>query len=208
MNCRLGLQYARGWDFAWTAADTDEAKKKNPDWTVGVLLGMARDSAIYVIDVRRQRKDPAGVKLMLTATASDDPKACCQLIQQDPSAGVYVAEDMKTALVGFYFEIEAVVGRGNKYERALPFAAAVNAGKVRMVKAPWNNDFINELNLAGPDDKFYDHDDQWDAASWAFIWLCKNRREYAYTPVPMNGVNVGPWETQRSPLSRRRTIRT
>ena len=181
------LQYARGWDFAWTAVETEEARKKNPDWTVGVLMGMAREGTVYVIDVRRERHEPAGVKRMLIATASDDPKAVCQLIQQDPSAGVYVADDMKNSLVGFYFEVEVV--SGDKYKRALPFAAAVNAGKVRMVKAAWNADFINELRVAGPSDKFYDHDDQWDAGSWSFIWLTKNRREYAYQAAPAEGIS-------------------
>ena len=47
----------------------------------------------------------------------------------------------------------------------------------------WNKDFVDELEQAGPDEKLYDHDDQWDAASSAFNYVASHRREYAYIPV-------------------------
>lgn len=75
---------------------------------------------------------------------------------------------------------------GDKYTRARPMSSAAQAGNIRLVRGRWNKDFLDELEQAGPDEKLYDHDDQWDAASSAFNYLAANRREYAYTPAPPN----------------------
>jgi predicted phage terminase large subunit-like protein len=51
-----------------------------------------------------------------------------------------------------------------KEVRARPFAAQVEAGNVRLVRAPWNARFIEEL-VGFPNGE---HDDQVDAVSGAF----------------------------------------
>ena len=67
-------------------------------------------------------------------------------------------------------------------------SSAAQAGNIKLVRGKWNKEFVDELEQAGPDDKLYDHDDQWDAASSAFNYVASHRREYAYTPVPRDGV--------------------
>jgi hypothetical protein len=62
------------------------------------------------------------------------------------------------------------------------------ARNIKVLRGKWNKEFFDELNVAGPNDKLYDHDDQWDAASSAFNWLTGNRREYAYQAAPKDGV--------------------
>jgi hypothetical protein len=57
------------------------------------------------------------------------------------------------------------------------------AGNFKLKRAAWNNAFLEELEQAGPDDRLYDHDDQWDAASSAFNYLCGNSSEMAYTQL-------------------------
>jgi hypothetical protein len=46
--------------------------------------------------------------------------------------------------------------------------------------------FLDELEQAGPDERLYDHDDQWDAGSSAFNYLASHRQVYGpilFTPV-------------------------
>jgi predicted phage terminase large subunit-like protein len=56
----------------------------------------------------------------------------------------------------------------NKFTRARPFARAVKNDEVSILKADWNEEFINELKDFGPDPKEYEYDDQTDAASIGF----------------------------------------
>jgi hypothetical protein len=73
---------------------------------------------------------------------------------------------------------------GDNYTRALPMSSGAQAGNIKLVRGRWNKEFLDELEQAGPDEKLYDHDDQWDAASSAFSHLAANRREpFSYTPV-------------------------
>ena len=124
----------RAWD--------DAATRDGGDWSVGVLMAMARSGIFYVIDVVRLQGSPLEV--------------------EHPT--------------------------GDKYTRALPMSSAAQAGNIKLVRGKWNKDFVDELEQAGPDEKLYDHDDQWDAASSAFNYVASHRREYAYTPVPRDGV--------------------
>jgi hypothetical protein len=71
--------------------------------------------------------------------------------------------------------------------RALPMSSHSKARHIKVLRSKWNKELYDELNVAGPNDKLYDHDDQWDAASSAFNWLMGNRREYAYQAARKDG---------------------
>ena len=53
---------------------------------------------------------------------------------------------------------------GDKVSRAMPFAAQVEAGNVKLVRGPWNRDYIDEL-IYFPNGKYKD---QVDASSGAY----------------------------------------
>ena len=57
---------------------------------------------------------------------------------------------------------------GEPVSRWQPLAAQVEAGTVRLVRASWNRDFLDEL-AAAPDGP---HDDQCAAAAGAFNKVC------------------------------------
>ncbi len=106
------------------------------------------------------------------------------LLQQEPGAAgkAYVDAQMRGPLSGFPVEVEHP--SGDKYTRALPMSSSAQAGNIKLVRGRWNKDFLDELEQAGPDEKLYDHDDQWDAAASAFNHLAAHRREaLSYTPV-------------------------
>ncbi len=169
----------RAWD--------DAATRDGGDWTVGVLMALACSGIFYVIDVVRIQGSPLEVERLKAVTAYADAQLTNRrteiLLQQEPGAAgkSYVDAQMRGPLLGFTVAVEHPTG--DKYTRALPMSSAAQAGNVKLVRGKWNKDFVDELEQAGPDEKLYDHDDQWDAASSAFHYLASHRREYAYIPV-------------------------
>lgn len=85
---------------------------------------------------------------------------------------------MRGPLLGFAVEVERPTG--DKYTRALPLSSAAQAGNVKLVRGNWTQSFLEELEQAGPDQKLYDHDDQWDAGSSAFNHLAARQ---VYGPI-------------------------
>ena len=164
---------------AWDTAST----KDGGDWTVGVLMGMTRQGIFYVCDVRRVRKNPAEVEDLMKATAQLGDHHVTICIQQEPgsAAKAYVDHLTRRTLRGFYVFPDRPTG--DKYTRAKPMSTQARAGNFKLKRAAWNNAFLEELEQAGPDDRLYDHDDQWDAASSAFNYLCENSSEFDYRPV-------------------------
>lgn len=153
-----GGTVVRYWDFAATAKET-------ADWTVGVR--MRRHEGIYYIeDVRRERVGPGEVDHLVYNTAQQDGTAVqIGWEQEGGSAGKRVSHHMGKMLDGFAFE--AIPVSGDKVTRAQPFAAQAQAGNVKVVRGPWNNDFLTELH-GFPD---LTHDDQVDGGSGAYEML-------------------------------------
>jgi len=151
-----GLHFVRGWDLAGT-----EAKMKRGDYTVGAKLGRSSDGVIYIADIERGRLGPDEVETTISNVGKAD--MCLQSVPQDPGqAGKAQVMHLSRKLYGVpsTFSLES----GDKATRAAGFAAQVNAGNVKMVRAPWNDALLNEFKMF-PNGQF---DDQVDAVSRAF----------------------------------------
>ena len=132
----------RRWDFAATESNG----RGDPDWTVGLLLSESA-GVYYVEDIVRDRVSPAGVERMLKNTASQDGKQIKVRIPQDPgAAGKSSAAAQIKLLVGY--DIRAELETGSKEVRANPVSAQAEAGNIKLVRAPWNDGFLEELCLA------------------------------------------------------------
>jgi predicted phage terminase large subunit-like protein len=151
----------RAWDFASTKKK--QAVGGDPDWTAGVQMGRGIDGFFYILDTRRFRETAGKVRATVQATASQDGTGVYVRIPQDPGqAGKDQVANYAQALAGYM--LKAVPVSGDKELRATPLAAMVDLGMVKMVRGPWNADFMAEAQLfpAGT------HDDQVDAAADAF----------------------------------------
>lgn len=149
-----GLRFTRGWDLA--------ASKDAGDWTAGGKLAI-KDGITYIADVIRERGSPDEVEALVVNTAKADGRTTFQSLPQDPGqAGKAQAAYLSKKLQGIRFEFTPETG--DKATRASPFAAQVNAGNVKMLRAEWNDALLHEMRTF-PMGK---NDDQIDALSRAY----------------------------------------
>jgi predicted phage terminase large subunit-like protein len=160
-----GLTYVRDWDLAGTVAKPGT----DPDWTVGLKMGRDSKGFHYITDLTRMRGSPHEVERTILATAQQDGTSCTVSIKQDPGqAGKAQVEAMIRMLSGYL--IKSASETGSKETRAAPFAAQCEAGNVKLVRAPWVEAFLDEIELF----PFGRHDDQVDAAASGFNVLAAN----------------------------------
>jgi predicted phage terminase large subunit-like protein len=161
------LRIVRAWDFA--------ATEDGGDWTVGTL--MAEDlylGLIYVLDVTRFQKSPAGTEDMVKAIAERDAikyRPLEILIEEEPgSSGKITTHLYKTKVLRGYNVVGIpAVNTGSKILRGQPFAAAAEAKIVKLLEGAWNKEFIDEWESYPEGEP----DDQRDSSSIAYNRLLK-----------------------------------
>ena len=147
----------------WDLAATEEDRKKNPSWTCGLRMSYANE-AFYIEHVIRVRETPGKVKEIVRHAAEMDGTEVEIHIEQEPgSSGIAVVDDYVRALPGYV--VKAFKLHGSKELRAAPFASQAEAGHVFMVSAPWNEDYVEEMEQF-PSAKA--KNDQVDSSSGAF----------------------------------------
>jgi predicted phage terminase large subunit-like protein len=162
-----GTERVRYWDLAATESSD---KNPNPDWTVGLKLARVPGDGWYVEDVDRGRWRSARVEQRAKHNAQVDTIAVTVWVEQEGGAsGKSLVEHWQREVLPGY----AVKGHppsDNKGIRARPVASKAEAGMVKLVRGPWINKFLDELEDFPPEDD-EGHDDQVDALSGAFVQL-------------------------------------
>lgn len=185
------IQFAvRGWDTA--------ATQGAGDYTVGVLMGVADNGSIWVLDVVRGQFSPERVSEVMRLTTEWDRSVFRDRymvrVPQDPgSAGKRLAVQDRADLDA---SVRVVTGR--KATRARKFADALNSGNVHLVpdnlgRTPeldrllddatrrtsldgrsrfWRDAYLAELRRFREDEK-HAHDDQVDASADAYNELIR-----------------------------------
>lgn len=153
----------RFWD---RAATKPNESNKDPDWTRGLKLLKYADGSFVVADLKSIRDTPGQVEKLIKNVASHDGVSVRIMSQQDPgSAGVEEADNFIRILAGFW--VQTVVISKNKIARAKPVSAQAEQGNIRILRAPWNEEFFKELENF-PDGA---HDDIVDTLSGGFNQL-------------------------------------
>lgn len=144
----------RGWDKAATAG--------GGDYTAGTKLSK-HEGVFYIEDLVRGQWDTAERDKTIRQTAEMDSIECMVWGEQEPSSGGKdAARSFLSLLAGFNVQVQAATT--NKEARADAFSAQVNAGNVKMLRADWNRELLEEFRQF-PLGK---HDDIVDGASGAF----------------------------------------
>jgi predicted phage terminase large subunit-like protein len=150
----------RYWDKAGT--------KDSGAYTVGVLMGKDMNDCYWVLDVVRGRWDTAKRERVIRQTAEMDGKSILVGIEQEPgSGGKESAENTVRNLGGWNIRVDRPTG--DKAQRADGYSVQVNNGHVYLKKAPWNQDYIEELRYFSLENSKYK--DQVDASSGAFKFV-------------------------------------
>lgn len=169
----------------WDLAATTEAPGKDPDYTVGTLMARDDQGLFYIEDVIRFRGSSHEVEQTIRNTASMDGKNAQIVIPEDPGqAGKSQAASMIRMLAGF--NIVAERETGSKETRAGPFAAQCEAGNVKVLKAPWNDAFFDEMDVF----PFGAHDDQVDSSTGAFTKLVEMNKSVNISPEIVNRIRL------------------
>ena len=148
----------RAWDLA--------AGEGSGDWTVGVKLARAEDGTFHLEHVERFQGSPGKVEQAIRAIAESDGPAVTVSIPQDPGqAGKAQARWLAAALAGYPIRVRTETG--SKETRAAPVSAQAEAGNLTLVRGPWLEPLLREMERFPKGA----HDDQVDALAAAFHCL-------------------------------------
>lgn len=130
----------RFWDLAATAADV----RASSYYTAGVLMTWY-NGTFYVLDLVAAQVSPGETdQLILSTASSDGQQVRVRWELEGGSAGIRDAEHLKGLLSGF--NALAVRPLGDKLTRAKPLASDASQGKVKLLRAPWNDRYLNALH--------------------------------------------------------------
>lgn len=152
----------------WDLAATEPKDGSDPDYTVGVKIGRKND-IYYVLDVQRERLTPGKIEQLIKNTAAQDGVDTVIYMEQEPgSSGVNTISTYRRLLAGYQFRPNKTTG--SKELRANIASSQAEGGNIKIVKAYWNDAFLNEL-AAFPTKGV--HDDAVDACSGAMEKIIK-----------------------------------
>ncbi len=142
------------------------------DPTAGVRMATnAERTVFYVEDVVHAQVTIDDRNRLMRQTAELDGQGVRGWVEQEPgSGGKESAQLTVRGMSGFPYFAEPV--SGDKVVRADPLAAQWQAGNVKLLRAPWNKAYLDEME-AFPSGM---HDDQVDASSGAFNKISLARR--------------------------------
>ena len=175
----------RCWDRA--ASEFKEGDKGDPDFTVGLKLGVDENNQFYILDIIRERYSALKVEKLILNTAKQDGPNCIVKGFQDPGgAGKNEIENFIRMLSGFQIEVEKI--NTDKVTSAKPSSAQAEAGNIKVLKSCRNKeDFYIECQNF-PDGK---HDDIIDALTGAFNYLALKRvDDFTDDLIPNSIVNI------------------
>lgn len=171
--------WVRYWDKAGTAA----LENPHAAYTAGVKMGYSATTGGYYVGHVSRGQWAEGIRERNIRQCADlDTSAVTVYVEQEPGSGgkESARHTIIHTLPGFACYADKV--RGDKYFRARPFAAMVQALNVSLLKGDWNEAYLSELHNYVPEGDGYK--DQVDASSGAFNKLTAGRPLEDVTPGP------------------------
>jgi predicted phage terminase large subunit-like protein len=161
-----GGEECRFWDLAATER---KLAGDDPDFTAGVRI-RKQEGVYFVTDVTAVQQGPAAVERLILETARrdrDEAKANGARHRVrweiEPGAASRLTSHRLIGLLDGH-DAAGVVAQGDKITRARALAAQAEAGNVKLLRGPWNEQFLQHMH-AVPDGP---HDDIMDAAAGSY----------------------------------------
>ena len=180
-------RYMRWWD----CAATEQVGNNDPDWSVGILMGVL-NGVYYIIDVQRFQKSPGESDEHMSEQKLIDGRGVAIREEQEPgSAGKKIISIHSRGIFEGY-DYLGISSSGDKVTRAKPFSAACQNGNVKLMRAHWNNEFLWELEMFPQKGV---HDDQVDGASSAYSEMSlapkkKNPIKFNHSVMAAGGTRI------------------
>ncbi len=147
------------WDFA----ATEEGKASDPDYTANCKMAFAYGRAC-ILRMIHKRLSPYQIEEAVRETLKEDALNVINGIEEEKGAAGKNLVDQYRRNVFRGRVVDGETPTGSKSVRAMALASAAQAGNVEIVEAPWNNEFLSELE-GFPIAK---HDDQVDVAAYSY----------------------------------------
>lgn len=159
----------RYWD---KGATKPNPQNPDPDWTRGLKVYKYPNGLWVVVDLRSTRDTPLKVEELIKTTASHDSHGVTIFIEQEPgSSGVADRDNYIRLLSGF--DVRVTKPSVDKITRAKPASAQAEARNIKLLRGPWNEEFLRETENFPPE-KDRGHDDIVDTLSGAINELSTN----------------------------------
>jgi predicted phage terminase large subunit-like protein len=146
----------------WDLAATEEKEARDPDYTAGIKIAKGVDGDFYVLDVKRGQWGPGAVERVVRATAIEDSARTRIRMAQDPGqAGKAQVRHYASKVIPPGYAFRGRRETGSKNRRAEIAAGYCERHQVKLLRGPWNEQFLTELTSF----PFARHDDVVDAFS-------------------------------------------
>lgn len=185
-----GVRWVRSWDLAFTTKTTS-------DFTAGAKVGMATDGTIIVADMVHGRWEWPDALKVIASTATMDGSDIRQGIEA-VAAQVGALQSLLREPMLAAFAFSPIQVHADKLSRSLPLVARAEQGKLAIIRANWNQHFMDEL-CAFPEGR---NDDQVDSVTGALTMLSASTG--AIGEAELAGIRLGrpdlpasPWDVLR-----------
>ncbi len=171
-----------GFDIASTEP---HGKNKSPDATTGTAIGEyvneVGQKIYYVLDHMEIRENINQVYIEIEAFCKKFKDENVGFTVSIPTefgmSNASAEEDTFTEKLKDY-DLHRSRDVGKKTHRFRAFSAKSHDGLVKIVKAPWNNRFVAELQMFGEDMAYNQHDDVADSCSRAMNYLIESEGDH------------------------------
>jgi predicted phage terminase large subunit-like protein len=133
----------RFWDFAATGK---EQATKRSSYTAGCKMAKISDDLYIILDLITTQIKGGEIENLVQHTADlDGTQVFVRAEKEGGSSGKILEEQFEDNLREKGIDYEAVSPQGSKLQRALPLATASHKRKIKLLRASWNDDFLNAV---------------------------------------------------------------
>lgn len=161
-----GLKWFRAYDLAVSTATT-------ADFTASVRCALDKQGNIYIADAYHARIEFPEQRRYVIERMTEEKDTVHGI--ESALHGQALVQDVLRETKLFRFSLRSIRTDKDKVTRALVWAAKAEAGKVIVVRGPWNDEFLEEI-CSFPNGG---HDDQVDAMSLAFRMMTERKKASA-----------------------------
>lgn len=161
----IGASWFRYWDLA-------SSTRQAADFTASVRVAL-HDGVVYIADGISMKAEWPDVRRVMVETMRREDRTTHGI--EKAQHGLAATQELRRMPELAAVPFRGIDVKGDKRERAMPWAARAEMGGVRVVAGAWTRAFLDEV-VGFPT---YEHDDYVDAVSGAVAMVAKPKLEWS-----------------------------